>query len=255
MGGEKMAKRSSSGNMARKRLSDITNSQPQPKPPSQLEDPQKISPVAEQDNINQLIMENMTLMKLIEETDNIIELSGTELQNLRICLQKLQLQNWNLSQSNTRMLVELNLGKKRVKALQHELECKDALLKAQNQEKKGKVEMSSQNNSHGGQQGADEEDKHGAGNRMRNATSQSMGPSTTSQRGGDKEKIENKRRCLRRQSARENLFELDDIGFADTPLVSSSTSITSMGRPLRKAAEKVQSYKEFPLNVKMRRTD
>ncbi|KAK8683632.1 hypothetical protein V6N13_039686 [Hibiscus sabdariffa] len=198
MGGEKMAKRSSSGNMARKRLSDITNSQPQPKPPSQLEDPQKISPVAEQDNINQLIM---------------------------------------------------------VKALQHELECKDALLKAQNQEKKGKVEMSSQNNSHGGQQGADEEDKHGAGNRMRNATSQSMGPSTTSQRGGDKEKIENKRRCLRRQSARENLFELDDIGFADTPLVSSSTSITSMGRPLRKAAEKVQSYKEFPLNVKMRRTD
>ncbi|KAK8601445.1 hypothetical protein V6N13_058847 [Hibiscus sabdariffa] len=203
MGSEKMAKRSSSGNMVRKRLSDITNSQPQPKPPSQLEDPQEIYPVAEEDSINQLIM-------------------------------------------------ELNLGEKRVKALQHELECKDSLLKAQNQEKKGKVEMSSQNNSHGGQQGADEEDKHGAGNRTPNARSQSMGPSTTSQRG----KIENKRRCLRRQSARENLFELDDIGFADTPLVSSSSSsITSMGRPLRKAAEKVQSYKEFPLNVKMRRAD
>ena len=34
----------------------------------------------------------------------IIELSGTELQNLRICLQKLQLQNWNLAQSNSQML-------------------------------------------------------------------------------------------------------------------------------------------------------
>lgn len=28
---------------------------------------------------------------------------------------------------------------------------------------------------------------------------------------------------------------------------------SSVGRPLRRAAEKVQSYKELPLNVKMRR--
>ncbi|KAL4283663.1 hypothetical protein GQ457_16G011800 [Hibiscus cannabinus] len=264
MGGEKMGKRSSFGNMVRKRLSDISNSQSQPKPSTQHE----IPPVDE-DYINQLIMEKMTLRKLIEERNKIIELSGTELQNLRICLQKLQLQNWNLAQSNTQMLAELNLGKDRVKALQHELVCKDALLKANKLDKKGKVDSSCQNNSHGGQQGAEEcmaDDR--ARNRRRNARSQSMGPSTTIQRGvGDKEKTENKRRCLRRQSARlkshsqeprENLFELDGIGFADTPMHEDGPTtplVSSSERPLRKAAEKVQSYKEFPLNVKMRRTD
>lgn len=30
---------------------------------------------------------------------------------------------------------------------------------------------------------------------------------------------------------------------------------SSMGRPLRRAAEKVQSYKEIPLNIKMRRME
>ncbi|KAK8490433.1 hypothetical protein V6N12_021159 [Hibiscus sabdariffa] len=258
-----MAKRSSFGNMVRKRLSDITNSQSQLKPSTQHEIPPQISPVDE-DYINQLIMEKMTLRKLIEERNKIIELSGTELQNLRICLQKLQLQNWNLAQSNTQMLAELNLGKDRVKALQHELVCKDALLKAKKLDKKGKVDSSCQNNSHGGQQGAeeclvDDDSKHRARNRRRNARSQSMGPSTTIQRGvGDKEKTENKRRCLRRQEPRENLFELDGIGFADTPMHEDGPTtplVSSSERPLRKAAEKVQSYKEFPLNVKMRRTD
>ncbi|KAL1370225.1 hypothetical protein AAHE18_01G044200 [Arachis hypogaea] len=43
------------------------------------------------------------------------------MQMLRGNVQKLQLQNWNLTQSNTHMLVELNLGRERIKALQHEL--------------------------------------------------------------------------------------------------------------------------------------
>lgn len=94
------------------------------------------------------------------------------------------------------------------------------------------------------------------------------------------------RRCLRRQSAKfksqelepadQNLFEIDDITFAatqqpDTPMhedgpTPSGSSIkieeTQMlkrsslgGRPLRKAVEKVQSYKEVPVNVKMRRNE
>lgn len=93
------------------------------------------------------------------------------------------------------------------------------------------------------------------------------------------------RRCLRRQSARfkscdqeprENLFELEDINYSDsTPLespmhVDNATSKdencaprcdprdsqrTSFGRPSRKAAVKVQSYKEIPLNIKMRRSE
>ncbi|XVF20311.1 hypothetical protein REPUB_Repub11eG0187400 [Reevesia pubescens] len=285
MGGERMAKRSSFGSIMRKRLSDITNSQSQPKPSNQEEKPQQISPAAE-DYINQLIKEKMTLMKLIEDRNKIIELSGAELQNQRICLQKLQLQNWNLAQSNSQMLAELNLGRDRVKTLQHELVCKDALLKAKNLEKKGKLDIKCQNTgSHGGEQAAAEEcmpkanddGKPCTRNRRRNARSQSMGPSTTSQRGGDKEKIENKRRCLRRQSARfksqerepttENLFEIDDVTFAatqqlDTPMhedgptpLGSSKQRSSIGRPLRKAVEKVQSYKEVPVNVKMRRQD
>ncbi|XWS53338.1 hypothetical protein CRYUN_Cryun11dG0148500 [Craigia yunnanensis] len=293
MGGERMAKRSSFGSIVRKRLSDITNSQSQPKPSSQEEKSQQISPAAE-DYINQLIKEKMTLMKIIEERNKIIELSGTELQNLRICLEKLQLQNWNLAQSNSQMLAELNLGRDRVKALQHELVCKDALLKAKNLEEKGKANINSQNTgSHGGEQAkeecipkANEDDKPCTRNRRRNTRSQSMGPSTTSRRGGDKEKIENKRRCLRRQSARfksqereptaENLFEIDDVKLdtsmhedGPTPLGSSITmeescnpraetqilKRSSIGRPLRKAVEKVQSYKEVPVNVKLRRKD
>ncbi|XP_022755582.1 SHUGOSHIN 2-like [Durio zibethinus] len=163
----------------------------------------------------------------------------------------------------------------------------------------GKTDMDCQNTgSHGGEQAdekcmpkADDDDKPCTRNRRRNARSQSMAPSTTSQRGGDREKIENKRRCLRRQSARfksqereptENLFEIDDVKFAatqqldtpmhedgPTPLGPSITIVetynpraeteilkrSSLGRPLRKAVEKVQSYKEVAVNVKMRRKE
>ncbi|KAH1066724.1 hypothetical protein J1N35_031711 [Gossypium stocksii] len=278
MGGERMAKRSSLGSLMRKRLSDITNTQSQPKPSNQEEKPQQIPPAAE-DYINQLIKEKMTLIELVEERNKIIELSGTELQNLRTSLQKLQLQNWNLAQSNSQILAELNLGRDRVKALQHELVCKDALLKAKNLERKGKADINDQNTDHE----AEDDDKACTSNRRRNARSQSMGPSTTSRRSGDKEKTENKRRCLRRRTARfksqeaKNLFEIDDLDYVgaqpDTPmheLAASSlsmeeacsnpraenrSSIAARPLPLRKAVEKVQSYKEVPLNIKMRRNE
>lgn len=38
-------------------------------------------------------------------------------------------------------------------------------------------------------------------------------------------------------------------------LESKRSERTSIGRPSRKAAEKVQSYKEIPLNLKMRRAN
>lgn len=101
------------------------------------------------------------------------------------------------------------------------------------------------------------------------------------------------RRCLRRQSARfkseepeqaEDLFEIEDAKFPVSPVVDDlvhdigrtrsglsakkedegNTSHrfeaqqmrrSSVGRPLRRAAEKVQSYKETPINVKMRRQE
>lgn len=95
------------------------------------------------------------------------------------------------------------------------------------------------------------------------------------------------RQCVRRQSARfisqeresaENVFEIEEAKIQlqqkpenfrrvsdstasdlsnneDTTKNSSSTSTSrvSVGRPLRRVTEKVQSYKEPPINIKMRR--
>ncbi|XP_037492866.1 shugoshin-1-like [Jatropha curcas] len=151
-----------------------------------------------------------------------------------------------------------------LKALQHELVCKDALLKAKNMRLQKNQEFKTINRI-----------------RRRTARSQSIGPSTTSRQGIEKEKLENKRRCLRRQSARfksqerepkENLFEIEDLKFSisqsvDNPIqedglkeetlceLRNEAPRSSFGRPVRRAAEKVQSYKELPLNVKMRREE
>ncbi|VVA31875.1 PREDICTED: shugoshin-1, partial [Prunus dulcis] len=154
-----MAKRSSLGSMMRKKLTDITNLQTA-KAISKDENPPEDCPT-DKDYIDQLMRERMTLMRLVSErkypsivlqflfsvwllrlcpeklkykSSKIVELSGAELQKLRISLQKLQQQNLNLAQSNSRMLAELNLGREKVKTLQHELLCKDALLKAKNLE-------------------------------------------------------------------------------------------------------------------------
>ncbi|KAK9022370.1 hypothetical protein V6N11_002642 [Hibiscus sabdariffa] len=291
MGGETMAKRSSLGSLMRTRLSDITNTISQPKPLNQEEKPQQISPHSE-DYINQLIQEKMSLMKITEERDKIIALSGAEMLNLRSCLQKLQLQNWNLAQTNNQLLAELYLGRDKVKALQHELVCKDALLKAKNLEKKGKAGINCQNTSPHGEQATEEcmskvnnHDKRRSRNTRHNARSQSTGPSTTTRRGGNKDKGESKRRCLRRQSRRvksqeaEDLIEIDDLDFVpahllesprhESPLLSSfamemeetcspkAEKRCSMGRPipLRKTVEKVQSYKEVSLNIRIRRKE
>lgn len=90
------------------------------------------------------------------------------------------------------------------------------------------------------------------------------------------------RRCLRRQSARftseehklkENLFVIKDLKMHEDCDATSKGNIEqehdkcgskpepqnlqrmSLGRPSRRAAEKVQSYKEVPLNIKMRRPE
>ncbi|KAL4611542.1 hypothetical protein ACB092_08G131600 [Castanea dentata] len=297
MKGDRMAKRSSFGSIMRKKLSDITNLQAQGSLSQDEKQPEISQP--DKEYIDKLLKERMTLVKLIAERNKIIELSGAELQKMRVSLQKLQLQNWNLAQSNSQMLAELNLGKDKLKELRHELGCKNALLKAKNM---GKTESKHKNS--GCQEGevaaaeqslhvTNDDDKTCKRNRRRTARSQSMGPSTTHQKVVDKEKVENKRRCLRRQSARfksqereptENLFEIEDAKFLvsqshensiqeePVPLNSSfkneeegencvprneaqASLRSSIGRPLRKAAEKVQSYKEVPLKCKLRRVE
>ncbi|XP_023881852.1 shugoshin-1 [Quercus suber] len=299
MKGDRMAKRSSFGSIMRKKLSDITNLQAQGSPSQDEKQPEISQP--DKDYIDKLLKERMTLVKLIAERNKIIELSGAELQKMRVSLQKLQMQNWNLAQSNSQMFAELNLGKDKLKELRHELGCKNALLKAKNMELEGKTETKRKNA--GSQEGevaaeqslhvTNDDDKTCKRNRRRTARSQSMGPSTSHQKVVDKEKVENKRRCLRRQSARfkshereptENLFEIEDAKFLvsqshensireePVPLNSSfkneeegencvprneaqASLRSSIGRPLRKAAEKVQSYKEAPLKSKMRRLE
>lgn len=282
-----MAKRSSLGSMMRKKLTDITNLQTA-KAISQDEKPPVDCPT-DKDYIDQLMRERMTLMRLVSERNKIVELSGAELQKLRISLQKLQQQNLNLAQSNSRMLAELNLGREKVKTLQHELLCKDALLKAKNLEIEGKAEKCQNTESQVSQlKEVDEAALHKADNdgepcndnKRRITRSRSMGPSTACPKVENKEKVENKRRCLRRQSARfrsqtENLFEIEDVKFpvsrtpdnpmhnsGPTPLISCTSKEekencaprrSSVGRKPRKAAEKVHSYKEVPLNVKLRR--
>uniref|UniRef100_A0A5B7CBJ6 Putative shugoshin-1-like n=1 Tax=Davidia involucrata TaxID=16924 RepID=A0A5B7CBJ6_DAVIN len=283
MKGEMMAKRSSFGSIVRKKLSDITNSLPQPKSPIHDE---KLLPTASsaKEYIDHLLQENMALMKLIADKNKIIELSGTELRKMRISLQKLQLQNWNLARTNSHISAELNLGNEKLKELQHEIMCNDALLKAKNLEQGKNV----------GEHKSYDENKPRNGHRRRPARSKSMGPSATFQLVEEKETVINKRRCLRRQSARstsrqqepiENLFEIEDAKFPvvqplhssmhEDGLTSLGSSIkmqekdekcshrfeakesqrTSIGRPLRRAVEKVQSYKEASLNIKMRRSD
>ncbi|XP_018442028.1 SHUGOSHIN 1 isoform X3 [Raphanus sativus] len=74
--------------------------------------------------------ENMRLMKALKERNAIIERTGSELQKYRINLQMVQAQNLQLSQTNTRILAEIRTSKDQLKALQHELSCKNGVLMA-----------------------------------------------------------------------------------------------------------------------------
>ncbi|KAL4393748.1 hypothetical protein AHAS_Ahas02G0083000 [Arachis hypogaea] len=61
--------------------------------------------------------------------------------------------------------------------------------------------------------------------------------------------------------ASENLFEIEDTiilhscSAGERSKLRNEAPRSSFGRPLRRAAEKVQSYKEVPLNAKMRRLE
>ncbi|XP_073147945.1 uncharacterized protein [Henckelia pumila] len=289
MKGDKMAKRSSFGNMMRRGLSDISNSLPQPKSPVI---PNKLpsDAASAREYIDNLVKEKMGLVRLIQEKNKVLELSGIEIQNLRTCLQKMQLQNWNFAQANSQMLAELNLGKDKIKALQHELLCKDALLKSKNLELAGHVETNArkkelqESKMVAVENGFNEDSELCNANRRRSSRSRSLGSSALSTQYSEKEAVATKRRRVRRQSTSkiqnlepsENLFEIDDEKFpisissnSPTHVLGSSSSCpkkevisdsnesrrSSFGRPSRRAAEKVQSYKEIPLNAKLRRSE
>ncbi|WJX44101.1 hypothetical protein P8452_31122 [Trifolium repens] len=282
----KMAKKSI-GNIMRKRLSDITNS-------SQSQHENNNQPISLDNNsIQQLLKERANLINLLADRNKMLERSGAELQRLRADMKKLQMQNWNLAQSNSLMLAELNLGRDKIKTLQHEILWRSALINGKTFNMQEKVEIDSEKNASLSQLKEEDEkeeqpspitsndEKQCCLNRRR-IRSRSTGSSTasTSTKNTGKEKVKDRRRrSLRRHSATskvhqheplENLFEIEDAQYAITQSDKPSSSSVkterrentclrneaprhSFGRPLRRAAEKVPSYKEIPLNVKMRR--
>ncbi|XP_010267241.1 PREDICTED: uncharacterized protein LOC104604551 isoform X5 [Nelumbo nucifera] len=266
------------GSVVKKRLSDITNFQNRVSSPGQDDKPIPISSVTK-DYIDKLR------------------------KKLRMNLRKLQQQNWQLAQANSQMLAELNLGRDRLKAMQHELGCKEALLKAKNSEleiwscfraflypQPLTIQESTVKRAEAAEESLQDKDDNKTSNptRRRQSRIQSAGPAGT--QVASKEKDDNKSRlCLRRQSTRfrqleptEDLFEIEDVKFPVHPLlddqihddipISSNSPTTkeeaerksapkeelrrsSVGRPLRRAVEKVQSYKERPVKIKLRRSE
>lgn len=362
--------KSSFGSATRRKLGDISNLPQQPKSLVQHEKEQFVSNF-NKEYIEQLQKENAALVKLLADRNKIIEVSGFEFQKLRINLQKMQQQNSQLAQANSQMLVELNSGKERLKALQHELGCRNGLLKVRELVLEETVKMGAcpeMDNQVGTSKSEDDREYSEADredNKQRNTIKKQKSKSLslgTVKQNQLKEKTENKRVSLRRQSARfkseepepaedkfevgtstseevressepdrddkkqkskildpstlrkvqsrkktdnkrvslrrqsarftseepeatENKFGADDAKLPecspsdqmqeDGPAPVHSSALKddggsssglnvddakelqrpSMGRPSRQAVKKVPSYKEIPLNVKMRRTE
>uniref|UniRef100_A0A7N0RE42 Shugoshin C-terminal domain-containing protein n=3 Tax=Kalanchoe fedtschenkoi TaxID=63787 RepID=A0A7N0RE42_KALFE len=263
--------RSSSTGAARRRFTDITNMrrQPQPQPPQEEDAEDAMCPVSPSTRIyiDTLIKENMTLMRLIGERNKLIEMSGAEMLKMRSNMQRLQLQNLNLAQSNSFMLAELNIGREKIKSLQHEIICKDAMLKAERSATMVARETLDEHLEAGAQ-------VHRLGRGV--VSSHSMSRCMTLQRGADKEIAESKSPmmslsgcCMRSQSARfksqrsyhrQHFFELDDpdyLAYEPTDYLthcraqdpSQSSSVTGASQ---KTSERFQSCGGVQRSIRIR---
>ncbi|KAK4353426.1 hypothetical protein RND71_028944 [Anisodus tanguticus] len=283
-------KASLGSNATRKKLADISNIREQMRfTSSQNEKSERIS-ICSKEFVDKLHKENMALMKIIAEKNKIIELAGAEIQKMRINLQKMKQQNHEFAQSNSQMLAELNSAKDRLRALQHELGCKNGVLKAKvlEAEEIAKQKMCQQLIDEVKpvkcEEAADSSLENGDNDRhakiKRKTQAKSLGSNKQVQ---PQDMTENKRPCVRRQSARfkreapqhtttttstsqsqapkhdEDYFEAEMFNLVQqngsdlerNPALEFGRS--SLSRPLRDAAKKVQSYKEVPVNIKMRR--
>lgn len=116
-----------SRNSPRKKLADISNLPLRKRLSSQDKIPEQI-PACSKEYIERIQKENLALTKMLAERNKIIEITGVEIQKLKINARKMQQQNQLLAQANSKMLAELNSNKDRVKTLQHELVCIKGLL-------------------------------------------------------------------------------------------------------------------------------
>lgn len=280
-------------NSPRKKLADISNLPLRKRLSRQDKIPEHI-PAASKEHLERIQKENMALMKMLAERNKIIEITGVEMQKLRINVRKMQQQNQLLAQANTKMLAELNSNKDRVKTLQHELGCIKGVLNVRKSEAEEQLrtnmcqdlndEVKPMKCEEAGDLSLRKGDAEKARNLKKRPQSKSMGSSEQVQ---CEDKTANKRSCVRRQSARfkpealklsEDSFEVQDncalhSSTSDPVQENASTSIcmssddvhpssrfepipfgrASLGRPSREAAKRVQSYKEIPVNIKMRR--
>lgn len=289
------AMEANSRNSPRKKLADISNLPLRKRLSSQDKKPEQI-PAVSKEYIERIQKENLALTKMLVERNKIIEITGVELDKMKIYVRKIQQQNQQLAQTNSKMLAELNSDKDRVKKLQHELGCIKGLLNARKfeAEEQPETNMCQELNDEvkpmkceeAGDLSLGKGDDEKARNLKKRPQSNSVGSSEQVQ---SEDKTENKRSCVRRQSARfkpealklnEDSFEAQDKCSLHQPTSdpvqeSGSTSIcvssndlhcnsssrfeaipsgrTSLSRPSREAAKKVQSYKEISVNIKMRR--
>ncbi|KAK4773638.1 hypothetical protein SAY87_028657 [Trapa incisa] len=181
------------------------------------------------------------------------------------------------------MLQELNLARDKLKVLRHELACKEALHKAKRLELEAveEEEIKKAGVAKGVLHKANHKQNPPGGSRRQYQRSHSMGgaPGGTNKPVLEEKRVEN-RRLLKRQSARllssdgepaENLIEIEEAKLLTSRPSKSGPSFSddapsrvkgkdvqrrsSIARPPRRAAEKVQTYKEPPLKLKMRRVD
>ncbi|XP_022990344.1 SHUGOSHIN 2-like isoform X2 [Cucurbita maxima] len=226
--GEKIMKSCKVGDGQRKQLSDISNLKEQPIV-QKRDMKQQPSLLMNNEYVDKLQKENMALMRVLAERNRIIEISGNELEKLRINFQKLQQQNLQLAQANSQMLAELNSSKDRLKAFQHELGCKNGVLMARNLdlERKGKLatlqtgEVGTTKCSEAEESmNADKDNKPCKTNRRRKSRRESFGASVLQT---EVQKVEGKRPCFRRQSAK---FKTEESVAAKDILETKNSSST-----------------------------
>ncbi|XP_056845380.1 SHUGOSHIN 1 isoform X3 [Raphanus sativus] len=131
--GEKMIMEPPMNSAQRRALGDITNLPNRNiamNHGASQQQQQQSMPLSSKEYAEKLQKENMRLMKALKERNAIIERTGSELQKYRINLHMVQAQNLQLSQTNTRILGEIRTSKDQLKALQHELSCKNGVLMA-----------------------------------------------------------------------------------------------------------------------------
>eukprot|EP00258_Populus_trichocarpa_P049557 XP_024465576.1 SHUGOSHIN 1 isoform X12 [Populus trichocarpa] len=252
--GEKLEKGSLVGIAQRKTLVDINNFPAQRKMLADISNlsqrnqyGKSQSVLVSKEHVEKLQRDIMALTKLVADRNKIIELSAIELQKLRVNYQQLQQQNLQLAQTNSQMLAELNAGKDKLKAYQHELGCKNGLLNAKKLELKEKTKkVRSQNmrnevetikGDNAAQFSQPEDNKPCNTKRKRQSKVQSLDSSAVKP-GQTEDNVEKKSVCLRRQSA---MFKSGEEP-TEKNIVTKSISLDSVC--LRRQSARLKSGEE-----------